>query len=480
MQRNLCIPNTTTMRFLFLLIVFTLPALAFSQYKNQHEMLSNYTSGNYSVYRNDQGKLDKVNKQWPVTITRNADNKVENVLVKRAGVVDELFVPDLPEQPGYFSYESAKLIFFDNYAVYYKQINGSTNSSITYEVLYELIPANGDSKSLKAAAEDIAAYRTAALNSQTTIRTEMAQNKEAAEQKERDQNSIKNKTVKSLTIQLMDKPASIGLFSKLKFGVIATLADGFQLKTTNLGGKAAFEDSYIIEAPGCSFADGTLEIGSDAALFPNDELVLSIANKYNPSQKITQHITIDYGTPIFLYSTGGAGRNGSMGSDGSGWCPNVGSGKAGNNGDMGISGGDITIRIKEITHRKTGTPLYQYEIIKNKEHQTIRVKSSPSASIHIICNGGNGGDGGNGGNGGKSTQCGQGNGGKGGNGGNITIIRSAASVQATYFNIENKAGNGGTGGKAGRGLIAGNNGASGLPGNDGAIDVNNGAVSFSW
>lgn len=474
------------MRFLILLFMFTLPVLAFSQYKNQHEILSNYTSGNYTVYRNDQGKLDKVNKQWPVVINRSADNKVENVLVKRAGVVDETFIPDLPEQPGYFSYDAAKLIFFENYAVYYKQNNSSINSSVTYDVLYELVPGNGESRSLKAAAEDIAAYRAATLNSQGTVRTAIAQHKEAAELKEREENSTKGKTVKSLTFQAIDLPSSIGLLSKIKFGVIATLTDGAQLKTKNLGGKSEFEDSYTIDARGCSFADGMLEIGLDAAAFPNDEVVMTITNKHNPAQSITQHITLDYGTPFFTYSTGSAGRNGISGNNGNGWCPNIGNGKPGETGNQGAAGGDITIRVKEVKHRKTGATLYQYEIVKNREGLTLRMKSTPDANINIVCNGGNGGEGGSGGNGGNSSNCGQGNGanggngGRGGDGGDVTIIRSSGNINASYFNIQNKAGNGGPGGRGGRGLISGSNGMSGSPGNDGAVNVSNGNVSFSW
>ena len=81
-----------------------------AQFKNQTEILSKYSNGNYTVYRNDQGKLDKVNKQWPITINRSSDNLIESIVVKRAGVVDETFVPDLKEQPGYFAYEANKLI----------------------------------------------------------------------------------------------------------------------------------------------------------------------------------------------------------------------------------------------------------------------------------------------------------------------------------------------------------------------------------
>lgn len=469
---------------LFLMLLFT-SATVSAQFKNQAEVLGKYSNGNYTIYRNDQGKLDKVAKQWPVEINRGADNSIESILIKRAGVVDELFVPDLKEHPGYFSFESAKLIFFDDYAVYYKQNNSAYNSTVGYDVLYELVPANGSSKSLKAAAEDIAAYRTATLNSQGSIRTEIAKNKEATEQKEREENSTKGKTVKSLTYQAVDVPASIGLLSKIKFGVIATLADGTQLKTKNLGGKSEFEDSYIVEAAGCTFADGVLEVGLDAAAFPSDEVIITIKNKNNSSLSITQRIILDYGTPFFTYSSGADGNNGFSGSSGSDRCPTVTSGKTGSNGYDGGNGGNITIKIKEVKHKITGAPLYQYEIIKNREGQTIRMKSTPDADVNIICSGGNGGSGGDGGRGGKSSQCGEagggngGNGGRGGNGGDVTIIK-AASVSSSFLKIVNNGGKGGANGRGGRGTITGSNGLQGANGSNGAVNNSTAAVNLNW
>jgi len=178
------------MRFTFLLLLIATGLHSNAQFKNQNAILAKYNSGSYTVYRNDQGKLDKVNKVWPIVITKasgkdaNGNDLIESVLVKRAGVVDENFVPDLKEQPGYFSYDANKLIFFNEYAAYYKQTSNS-DGLVIYDVLYEFIPEGGSSKSLKTAAEDIAAYRTATLNSQSTTRTVIAQNKEANETKER-------------------------------------------------------------------------------------------------------------------------------------------------------------------------------------------------------------------------------------------------------------------------------------------------------
>lgn len=479
-----------TMRFKFLLLLIATGLHSTAQFKNQNEILAKYISGNYTVYRNDQGKLDKVNKVWPITINKASskdaagNDLVESILVKRAGVVDELFVPDLKEQPGYFSYDANKLIFFDDYAAYYKQT--SSNGSVSYDVLYEFIPEGGSSKSLKAAAEDIAAYRTATLNSQGGTRQAIAQNQAANEAKEREENSTKGKTVKSIAYQPVDIPAQLGLMSKLKFGVIATLADGVQLKTKNLGGKSEFEDCYIIEAPGCNFADGVLEVGLNADAFPNDEIVLTIKNKNNPSQSITQRITLNYESPFFTYSSGGNGNSGFSGSSGSGWCPTVGNGKPGDNGKNGQDGGNISIKIKEVKHKKTGATLYQYEIFKSRENTTTKFKSTATADINIICSGGNGGDGGDGGNGGNSNKCGQGNGANGGNGGsggrggNVSITKSSADIDVSFLKINNRSGAGGKAGKGGRGAISGSSGMQGSSATNGELNIQTGSVNFNW
>ncbi len=478
------------MRFTFLLLLMATVLNSTAQFKNQNEVLAKYISGNYTVYRNDQGKLDKVNKTWPITINKAAgkdvhgNDLIESILVKRSGVVDELFVPDLKEQPGYFSYDANKLIFFNDYAAYYKQT--SVDGAYTYDVLYEFIPEGGSAKSLKAAAEDIAAYRAATLHNQGATRTVIAQNKEANEAKEREENSTKGKTVKSMAYQPVDIPEKLGLMSKIKFGIMATLADGKQLKTKNLGGKSEFEDSYIIEAQGCNFADGVLEIGLNGDAFPNDEIVLTIKNKHNPSQSITQRITLNYESSFFTYSSGGSGNSGMPGANGSGWCPTVGNGRPGNNGNNGQDGGNISIKIKEIKHKKTGATLYQYEIFKSRENSTIKFKSTATADVQIICNGGNGGEGGNGGDGGNSNKCGQGNGANGGNGGNggrggnVTITKASAGIDVSFLKINNKGGAGGKAGRGGRGLLSGNGGTQGSTAANGELNTTTGAVNFNW
>ena len=475
------------MHKLLSIIYIFLSLSASAQYKSQLELVKKYPSGNYSVYRNVGGKLDKVGKQWPIQINMGSGGLIESVLIKRSGVVDEEFKPDLKEQPGYFSYDKAKLIFLENYAVYYTQSMHS-DGQVTYEILYEFVTESGSSRVFKDAIADIAAYRAATLASQSGARVVIAKNNAATEEKERTENSTKGKTVKSIKYVAVDIPNQLGLLSKVKFGMIATLADGKELKTRNLGGKSDFDNSYVVTAPGCTFADGVLEIGLDAAPFTNDEIVITIKNLHNTSQSITEKITLLYNNPITLKGLGESGRNGFSGSSGSSGCPGK-SGKNGEAGGVGQNGSDFSLKIKETKHKITGELLYSVEIIQSRERKTIKYKCTASTPLILLANGGNGGDGGSGGSGGNSlSSCPGGRasggngaaGGAGGSGGQISITKASAGISTSFIEVINTGGRLGRGGKGGSGGIGGSSGSEGYAGKDGSTSTSTGAVNISW
>ena len=176
------------MQKLVSLLLLFISFSASAQYKSQLEMIKKYPSGNYQVYRFDNRRLDKVGKLWPITINMGSNGLVETVVIKRSGVVDEEFKPDLKEQPGYFAFETTKLMFLENYAVYYKQ-NTDYSGNTSYDILYEFIPEGGGPKDSKEVSADIAAYRTATLNSQSGTRVNIAKNQAEAEAKEKAENS---------------------------------------------------------------------------------------------------------------------------------------------------------------------------------------------------------------------------------------------------------------------------------------------------
>ena len=286
----------------------------------------------------------------------------------------------------------------------------------------------------------------------------------------------------------MDIPQQLGLQSKIKFGIVATLADGKELKTKSIGGKTDFDNSYIVEAAGCTFADGVLDIGLDAVPFSNDEVVITIKNMHNPSQSITEKITLNYNNTLNLTGNGESGMFGSGGSSGMSGCPGT-SGKNGEAGRPGQSGTDFNIKIKETKHKKTGNTLYQVEIYQSRVNKTIRYKCTPDAKINLVTFGGKGGDGGSGGHGGNAlnncgySRAGGGNGasgGNGGNGGNLSITKASANINTTFITIQNTGGRAGRAGKGGNGGVSGSNGSEGSAGKDGTTNASNGAVSLSW
>ena len=267
------------------------------------------------------------------------------------------------------------------------------------------------------------------------------------------------------------------------------MADGKELKTKSIGGKSDFDNSYIVDAPGCTFADGVLEVGADATAFPNDEIVLTIKNLNNPSQSITEKITLNYNNAITIKGGGESGSNAYSGSSGNSGCPPQ-SGKSGSAGQAGQSGCDFNIKIKETKHKITGTTLYLVEINQSRVNKTMRFKCTPEAKLSLIAFGGSGGDGGGGGSGGNSLsscpgsgRAGGGNGGSGatgGNGGNLNITKASSNISTSFITITNNGGLGGRAGKGGNGGISGSNGSQGSAGRDGTTTTNTGSVSINW
>ncbi len=459
-----------------LLFVF----FAKAQYQTQLDLSKNFADGNYTVYRNDQGKVDKIAKLWPITIERSGD-LINKVIVKRAGVVEEEYTPDLKESPGYFVYEDYRLIFTPSLILCYKQ-KGSGYEVSDFDIAFQFINGGGSTLKIDDAKTYLANYRKAALNNQSNARETIAKNKEAAELAEREANSLKGKNVKSIVVKAVDIPTKIGHFQKIEFGVVATLHDGKELKTKNLGGKTDFEFSYDISAPGCTFANGVLEVGDDASLFPNDEIVVTIKNIHNTAQSIQHKITLTYSMPINISYIGSSGSSGNSGSSGAG---NSCDGKPGTAGKNGEDAKDYTIKLIETKHKKTGVKLYAAEITKSGDGKVYKIKIDPTAQININSIGGKGGAGGSGGSINSYNSCKNGlsrggfggNGGNGGRGGNVSIAKSSNEVPNSIIVINNKGGEAGAGGRGGSGAASGNNG---LQGAEGKVSINVSPFKLSW
>lgn len=464
------------MRYSILVFLLLFFFRAESQYQSQLELSKKFSDGNYIVYRNDQGKLDKVAKLWPISIVRSGD-VIEKIIVKRAGVVDEEYIPDLKDAPGYFVYEDYRLIFLDNMLMCYKQSDNGVKAE-HFQIVYEFM-SDAAAKTMKfdEAKEYLASYRKATLSNQSNTRESIAKTKEANEAKEREANSLKGKNVKSLQFKPVNIPAKVGHYTKLEFGIVATLQDGKELKTKNIGGLTDFEFSYDISTPGCTFADGMLEVGDDASQFPTDEIVITIKNMHNPSQSIQQKITLTYDAPINFSFEGKSGFSGTSGANGN---SNNCNGRPGNNGDNGGNGKDITIKLVETKHKKTNETIYLAEMNVSEDDKQRRLKISPSATVKIVSKGA---DGMRGGDGGRNCSNGVGlggsggNGGAGGRGGHVTLTKATANINTSIFNVQNTGGKGGPAGKGGSGASAG---FTGRAGEDGKLNVQVSPVKLNW
>jgi hypothetical protein len=467
------------MQYLLTACLFFFTFLSNAQYQTQLELSKNFTDGNYIVYRNDLGKIDKIAKQWPINIVRNGD-VIEKIVVKRAGVVEEEYMPDLKESPGYFMGDNYRLIFLQDIILCYKQSGNGYNAS-DFDLAFEFtLDANAKTLKVEEAKQYLANYRNATLAHQSTARETIAKNKEANEAKEREANSLKGKNVKSLAFKAVEIPEKFTHYSKLQFGIIATLQDGTELKTKNLGGKTDFEESYDISVPGCIYVDGKIEVGTDASFFTNDEISVIIKNLHNPNQQLIHKIPIPYNLPIEIFMNGKNGNSGTSGNSGNRNCSNGSAGQAGYNGE---DGSDCTIKIIETKHKITGATLYAAEITRMRDKKIFKLKWDASSPITINNSGGKGGEGGRGGylasgcKNGIARGGSGGPGGTGGRGGNVNITMSSVNIPKSAIVINN---NGGKGGIPGEGKDGGSTGISGKDGIDGKIEINTSAVKLSW
>ena len=240
--------------------------------ESQNDILQNFDSGSYAVYKvTDKKKFEKVKKAWPVEITKSG-NSVASVLVKRSGILDESFAPDVPGYPAYFAYKTYRLSFMKDYAVYYEW-NGKQQAKTKYVLVK---PGGNFSAKWEDTNTNIANYATATFKNQSGARANVKEAKAEMAEADRKANSLENKAVAKIEIQLVSNPSKVAHFSEaIDYGVVATLKDGSQLKTNNLGGKLPWED-FKITNQGCSSTSERVKVDEDATKIPNDEVVLQI------------------------------------------------------------------------------------------------------------------------------------------------------------------------------------------------------------
>ena len=181
---------------------------------NNCKSLSNSTLP-HGLFRRPGAGKSKVGKPWPVVITKQGDN-VSEVLVKRSGILDEPFAPDVPGYPAYFAFKDLRLSFLNDYAVYYEW-NGKQEATTKYVLVKE-----GSNFNLDPGATNqlVATYATATFKNQTSARDNVKAEKAELAEAERKANSLEEKAVAKIEIQLASQPAKVAHFSEaIKYGV---------------------------------------------------------------------------------------------------------------------------------------------------------------------------------------------------------------------------------------------------------------------
>ncbi|MBL4662388.1 MAG: hypothetical protein JKY22_02235 [Flavobacteriaceae bacterium] len=432
-----------------------------SAQESQNDILATFDSGAYTVYKvTDKKKFEKVKKTWPVEITKNG-LAVSQVLVKRSGILDEPFTPDVPGYPAYFAYKTYRLSFMKDYAIYYEW-NGKQEAKTKYVLVK---PGGSFGEKWEEANTKVAKYAIATFKNQNGARANVKEAKVALAEADRKANSLEGKQVSKIEIKLVTTPIKVAHFSEaIDYGIIATLKDGTQLKTSNLGGKIPWED-FKLKNIGCSNTTERVKVDEDAAKIPNDEVVLDVRSVFYPSLKAKKAIPTTNDVSIQV------NRNGFYGADRA---------RATNTATFGASqrggnGHKLLIKVKTVKHKRTGISLNKIEIYDESERQTVaNYKLSPSTQLIINANGGNGQWGSDG----TSNSFPNGDrGGSGGNGGDVTIIKDP-SVSEFNITINNKGGKGGKGGK--RYNMNGTSGGTGASGSKGITTTQKKPVQLNF
>ncbi|WP_299159685.1 hypothetical protein [uncultured Tenacibaculum sp.] len=418
--------------------------------ENQNKILAAFQSGKYTVFKVEKVsykkyKMVKVKKQWPITFTKSGED-VSNVLVKRAGILDENFKPDVPGHPAYFNFSTYRLTFINGIGVYYSW-NGKEEATTKY-----VFSKNGSlSKKYEELNKIVENYSKAVFKNQTNARANVQEQKAVLAEGERKKNSLQDKQVSSVEIKLVNTPKKVAHFSEaIKYGVVATLKNGSKLSTKNLGGKIPWSD-FKLTHKGCSNTIDEVRVDEDAKSLKNDRVTLQIVSKYHPQLKATKHINTTNNLSIQVNQQGFWGHERHK-------YVTVFQGK---NGQHAGRGDNLTIKVKTVNHKQTGVKLNKIDIYNtSKKKHVARYKLTTNTKL-IVNN--KGGRGMNGDEGRKSSPNG-GNGGDGGAGGNILLIKDP-SVTKLNIELNNQGGDGGNGGapkyssaSRGRNGVRGDNG----------------------
>lgn len=413
--------------FLVIIILGILQPHLIAQ-ENQNLQLAKIESGDYSVHKvlkkgYNKYALELAKKKWPIELFKEGELYAK-ILIKRVGLIEEFYIADLPEYPAYYFSESTNIVVsvIDN-KVFYYEWSPTKGADIKY-----ILSKEKPKKYLEEKAK-LDSYRKSIKYKQKNAREDRIKVNAAISEKEKQDNSLKGKSIKSIEIKLINPPSNIGLLSIVTIGIKVELNNGTILKTKNLGGKTPYDD-FKITAEGGEYLGGEFKISGDSRLIPNDKIELEVCSKYAPDIKSKFTHPINYKNDVFLNFHGKSGEYGVGGVMGKSI-----------HGQHGHNGRNVKLKIYELT--ANGEQIFRISISDISTGKTItEAKVNIENKISLNVRGGNGGRGARGPYSGNSG----GNGGDGGNGGNVIITGDAFSkLKLIIFNEGGNAGLGGDG-----------------------------------
>ncbi len=401
---------------------------SFLSAQSQSELLKNFSSVSLKPGSVADGKITAKPKEWPITI-ETQNGVITKITLLRAGILEEIYQPDVPSYSTYFFTSSTRLCFINGVFAYYKMNNGTPDISYILSESTDKIEKT-DLAKLKTALTD---YFSIASVEQRSAKENLKEDIAASKEKEKLENSIKGKNIKSLEIVWLTKDSEIGMQSKIQYGIKAIDVSGKIYSTDNLGGKTSWED-FEINSKGAIAGDEYLTVETDASKITNDAVQLNVKSKYHSGISTNSSIKISYSTPVKLSYPGKHG------------CPPLTSG-------TGTGGGSAPDAELNICNSKDN--LYILIEVKISGIVLHKVKLKKEVPFYLDVTGGGGCSG-------KSEKSSQGGkGGNGGAGGDI-VINKDSKLNGENIMLYNSGGKGGKGGK-------GNpfDGQSGNNGNDG-------------
>lgn len=389
--------------------------------QSQSELLKNYTTTNSNVIKvvydwQSRGgystRKEKITKQWPVSIERDASQNITKIIIMRSGIIEEVFTPDILNYSTYFTNGVDRLTYVNGNLFYYqaKQSTYDVSDQIKY-ILYT------DEKSLSLLPENFSEwtglmdYFNEAKKGQSSAKQNLIADIEKQKEADALKNSIKGKKIVKLKINWLTKESETGLESKIDYGIIATDDKGNEYKTNTLGGKMPWED-FEITCKGAEPGDEFLMVPNTIRNVENNLVKLTVKSKHHPALVIIENIKLSYATPVKIRYTGKD-------------CASSSSSQAGS-GNRGVS---LTIFVTESADKMIN--LVEIKDAMGASLHKIKVQKGVNVIVHNY--GGNGCSGS-----GKKAP------GNGGDGGDIKIIKTPG-VSTDFIQINNSGGKSGSG-----------------------------------